>query len=192
MLSHHLATCDFRVAVELAARQSSIFRLITWANESDCRRSPITVLDGTASIAIVPDGTFTLGLVGVHVQQTFRVEIDRATNVSPTRMKLRMRGYLIEGSGGRTVAAPVLFVVPTRERQATIARWAAEEAEASGSDPTLFWITTASLVSVDTALDEPIWEIVGVKTPVSIRSLAAPRASEPLRGAIPRQGVVVG
>jgi hypothetical protein len=192
MLSHHLATCDFRVAVELAARQSSMFALAAWVNEKDCRRSPITVQDGKDEIAVVPDGIFTLGMAGQRVEQTFRVEIDRATNASPTRMRLRIRTYLRNANRRDGPVAPVLFVVPSRDREATLARWIVDEAEATAGDATLFWITIGALVSEKTVLDAPIWRIAGVAHLVSVRGLAVHGRAEPRRGTILQQDVIVG
>jgi hypothetical protein len=192
MLSHHMAICDFRLALELAAERSSLFSPPVWVSERDCRRSPIAVLDGNSRISVIPDGVFSLAVIGQDIHQTFRVEVDRATIVSPIRLKQRMRGYLLEMKHRRARVAPVLFVVPTPARQVTIAHWVAEEAQATRGDPTLFWITTAGQTGQHAVLDGPIWEIVGVKAPVSIRSLAAYSGPEPARHGFPVRGVVVG
>jgi hypothetical protein len=61
-IMHKLALCDIRVSLELATKSASLFLLTAWVNESDLRRSPLSVEDGDGfsnSVSEVHTGTGT-------------------------------------------------------------------------------------------------------------------------------------
>ena len=76
-IAHHLAICDFRLSLELAAEVSDILELEEWKCD---RELEVKVEDlGTQNnMLLVPDGSFTLALPE-GVNQTFYLEVDMGT-----------------------------------------------------------------------------------------------------------------
>lgn len=177
-IAHHLSLCDVRLAFEMATARSSVFTLQGWIGDRELHQSPMRVKDPKTSndLPIIPDAAFSLTLPDGS-EQSFFVEMDMST-VAPKRMRAKLRAYLIR-KGDPT---PVLFVVPNESRRSAIVQWALEEAQDLGADPTIFWITTKNAVTETTALSSPIWQVVGVQTPISLESLALDHKEPSLNG----------
>jgi hypothetical protein len=164
IVAHHLAVSDFRLSLEMAAERLPVREPPEWLPERVLARAPITILDLGAergspehrSIRIVPDGCFTL--ITEQGELTAYLEMDMGT--IPLRLRGKLRAYLLHE---RTLDAPrpILFVTSDSRRQATIAAWAASEAQAVGDDPTVFLLTTRERVDEGTVLRAPIWQVVG-------------------------------
>jgi len=163
--AHHFALCDFRLNLELACEEAAM-ELSEWVPERVLRTPPVVKVPdprppkGSPSslIPLIPDGEFLLTLRDSR-SQSFRVEIDLAT-ISRKRLAQRLRGYLAHA---KKDDRPVLWIVPDAARKQAIVEWASAEAREIGADPTLFWITQASLISEDSVLG-PIWQVIGGPT----------------------------
>jgi hypothetical protein len=155
---HHLALCDVRLALEIAAERSAVFTLQEFLGDHELRQRPIKVTDPTTkkTLSFVPDGLFTLELTSGRTQ-TFLVEMDMAT-VSPRRCREKFAAYLLWATKER---GPILFITLDQRRADSLARYATEEAAKLSGDPTIFWITTKEQIAETTILDRPIWRIVG-------------------------------
>lgn len=166
-IAHHLALCDLRSVFEAAAIESPLFTLRDWLGDRELHQSPMRVKDSATGqqIPIVPDSSFTLVLPNGG-EQTFLVEMDMAT-VAPKRMQAKLRAYLARSEDH----TPVLFIVPNRARQDNITRWALREAQDLRVDPTIFWITTKDVLTPETVLSAPIWQVVGGPTSLAVTSL---------------------
>lgn len=160
VIAHHLATCDVRLAVELATVNLDQVTLTEWLTDEELHRNPMKVKDPLTQkeLPIVPDGAFTLELSDGSSQQFF-VEVDRST-VPAGRFKAKLYAYLVDAQQ-RAERVPFLIVATTKERQGYIARWANEEASALKADPTIFFLTTLDAVTEQTVLAQPIWQVVG-------------------------------
>src|SRR5579875_781019 len=97
--AHHLAICDFRLGLELAAEAHPDVELLDWVTESELRRTPVKVMDTYAvlgnparrQITLIPDGLFTLRFHGR--EQRGLLEMDLGTTSLP-RLQVKLRGYL--------------------------------------------------------------------------------------------------
>lgn len=176
-IAHHLAICDVRLAFEMAVGNSTIFHLQDWTGDRELHQSPIRAKDPKTAkeLPIIPDAAFTLTLPDGS-QQSFFIEMDMDT-VSPKRMQAKLRAYLIR-KGDPT---PVLFVVPNDARQSAITHWAETEARDLKADPTIFWIATKAVITEETVLSAPIWQVVGGPEALALQSLAC-EPSQPFRG----------
>lgn len=189
--NHHFHICTFRVLLELAATGLDDVKLTNWLSEAALKRRPIRVTDksqangaqATRTITLVPDGGFTLIYQGR--EQHAYLELDLGT-VSPKRMALRLRGYLLHAATSHS-PTPVFIVVPDQARQTLFAQLAAHEASALKMNPTLFWITTWQQLSTDTILTAPIWLQTGlnrlhsiIPKPTATRVASPRRLSQPL------------
>jgi hypothetical protein len=170
LILHKLALCDTRVALDVASKQSSVFLLTGWVNESALRQAPLTVDDPVrnAQIHLIPDASFSLCSQTTGKHATFYLEMDRAT-VSLRAIRQRVRGYLLRGH----TPSPVLFVVPDEKRQTAIATVALEEARTLKANPTSIWITQKAQITPEAILAAP-WEVVGQERLVTFQELAAP------------------
>jgi hypothetical protein len=157
-IPHHLALCDVRLALEIAAERSSLFSLQEFLGDHELRPTPIKVTDPATkkALSFVPDGLFTLELTDGS-EQTFLVEMDMAT-LSPKRCREKFAAYLLWATKER---GPILFVALDRRRAESLARYASEEAAKRNGDSTIFWITTKEQIADQTILDRPIWRVVG-------------------------------
>lgn len=179
-ITHHLATCDVRLALDLAAVRSRVFTAMEWIPEWELRRRPLKVTDPQTNdpIYLVADGLAQLTLADGSTQSLF-IEVDRDTEGS--RIRTRLRGYLL---AARSEAIPVLWTVPTTARADGIAQLARAEAVKLAADPTLFLIAQHDRIRADTVLDGPIWTVVGGPTGIALTTLAgqdpvsAPAATE--------------
>jgi len=175
-LAHHFAVCDFRVALELATAHDLAVSLVDWTLESELKRLPTRVTDTyalqgksrTRTITLIPDGAFTLAHHGSAERAYF--EQDMAT-MSPKRLALKLRGYLIQQ---QELPVPVFFVTLTQSRAAQIVDLAAREAHQLKADPTVFFVTTKDQIRKDTILHAPIWHQPTVQTLVAIIRGSAP------------------
>jgi len=186
-LAHHLATCNLRLALELAVAASALVTAQEWTSEWELRRTPVKVNDPQTggSIILVPDGAFTLTLADGS-EQAFLVEMDMASMTEFRRMRARLRGYLV---AARERALPILFVTTTRTRAATLARLAREEAARLGADATIFWLAQQDAVTQETVLARPIWQVVGGPEMHTLLPTAAqPAACTPSAPARAREG----
>jgi hypothetical protein len=174
LILHKLALCDVRLALDLATTASSVLQLSSWVNESALRSSPLTVQDPQTQkpVLLIPDATFTLISQVTGSRAAFYLEMDLAT-VSLTSLRQRVAGYLLR----RENPCPVLFVVPTTNRQNAIAHVVREEAERLKANPTTIWITTQKSITPERVLTAP-WLVVGHAEPVTFHGLAAPIARE--------------
>lgn len=173
--AHHFAICDVRLSLEIAAEQRNV--RVDWTAERELRREPLRIPDPTAksaTIVLVPDGAFSLVTMS-GAEQWCWFELDQGT-VPPKRLRAKLRGYL---EHARSEPAPVLFVVPDLTRQAAIIRWAQEEAQKLGADPTIFWLTTTDRIRPETILAAPIWEVAGGPTAHALLE-SEPHAAQPL------------
>ena len=162
-IAHHLAICDFRLSLEMAVETSRIFNLADWASDGELQikvKDPKTQKD----LLLIPDASFTLALPD-GTEQTFLVEIDLGT-LAPKRLRAKLRGYLARPED----LSPVLWVTVDENRLDNIKRYALEEAQDLGVDPTVFWITTKDKIQENTILSSPIWQIVGGPT-IALNSL---------------------
>jgi hypothetical protein len=168
-IMHKLALCDARVSLELASKETSVFLLTEWVNESTLRHSPVTVEDPETNkqTLLIPDAGFTLLSQATGSRADFLLEMDLST-ISLKALRHRVRGYLL-----RHTPCPVLFVVPDSRRQHAIAAVAREEAALLKANPTTIWITTKPHMTPETVLTAP-WLVVGRQTPVSFQELAKP------------------
>jgi hypothetical protein len=107
LILHKLASCNFRVSLELASKASPLFLLTEWVNESALRRAPLSVEDPETKkqTFLIPDAGFTLLTQTTRRKADFFLEMDLAT-VSLKSIRQRIRGYLL-----RQHPSPVLFVV---------------------------------------------------------------------------------
>jgi hypothetical protein len=165
LILHKLAICDMRVSLELACKDSPLFVLSQWINESALRRAPLSVEDPETKkqLFLIPDAAFTLSSAWRRTADLF-LEMDMAT-VSLKSLRHRLRGYLL-----RQDPCPVLFVVPDAGRQHAIAQVALEEARALKANPTTIWITLRERLTAETVLSAP-WVAVGHVTPVTFQGL---------------------
>jgi hypothetical protein len=170
LMLHKLALCDVRLALDLATTASSVLQLSSWVNESALRSSPLAVPDPEThkQVLLIPDAAFTLFSQATGTQADFYLEMDLAT-VSLNAIRGRVRGYLLRGQ----TPSPVLFVVPTTNRQNAIAHVVREEAERLKANPTTIWITQQEHLTPATALTAP-WLVVGYPQPVTFHGLAEP------------------
>ena len=173
LIHHHLAICDVRLSLELAAERSSVFTLTEWIPESTLRQAPVHVTDPLSQqvIPLVPDGAAQLALPD-GTTQGFFFELDMGT-IAPKRMQLKLGAYLATGSGQ---PLPVLFIVPDEPRQQALIRWTVNAAERSRQDPTLIWFTTRGRVTSATILDQPIWQVAGGPDGLSLRDVVTSAA----------------
>jgi Replication-relaxation len=133
-VQHHVATGDFRLALELAAAQVSDVRVTNWIDEATLRRSPMRVHDADQqerkrTITIVPDGAFTLVQGGR--QQLCLLETDMGT-IAPKRLQMKIRGYLLRQTD-RVI--PIFFVTPTASRSERVHEVVKTEARKIGVSP---------------------------------------------------------
>ncbi len=168
VVSHHLAICNIRMAFELAAERSVVFSLAAWKGDRELHQNPMRIQDPEtqSSIVLVPDSSFTLVLPDGS-QQSFLLEMDMGT-ISPTRMREKLRAYLLREEG----LTPVLFVAPDQSRRKAIEKWATEEAHHLGTDPTVFMTAIKGQLSGHTILTSPVWQVVGGPEVLSFRELA--------------------
>jgi hypothetical protein len=174
-IMHKLGLCDVRVALELATKPASPFLLTEWLNESDLRRSPLSVEDPDTKkhTMLIPDAAFTLISQATGKTAAFFLEMDLGT-VSLQAMRGRVRGYLLR----RKNPCPVLFVVPDAKRQQAIAHVVFEEAKQLQANPTTIWMTVKAGIRAETVLSVP-WVVAGA-TPVTFQGLVAPVAENSL------------
>lgn len=167
VIAHHLAICDTRLAVELAAERSSVFTLREWHGDGAVSLR-VTDPKTESTIPLIPDSSFVLALPD-GTEQTFLLEQDMGT-VAAKRMRTRFRGYL---SRPAELMAPVLIVAPDRGRLVALTAWAVEEARTPRTDPTVFWLSTARQLTPETVIAAPIWQVAGGPDAVSLEGLAA-------------------
>jgi hypothetical protein len=174
LILHKLALCDVRVSLELASKDSPLFLLTDWVNESALRRSPLTVLDPETKteIFLIPDAALTLFCQPKGINVDFLLEMDLAT-VSLKSIRRRVRGYLLRGKD----PCPVLFVVPDAKRQNAIAQIAREEARQLQANATTIWITTKESITAETVFSAP-WVVAGHAKTVTLQGLAEPVRKE--------------
>jgi hypothetical protein len=180
-IHHHVAGCEFRLALELAIEQTRRVAASEWTPEWELRRTPIKLTDPTThdTITLVPDGVFRLTLADGRAQ-TFAIEIDMATMTALRRLRTRLRGYL---TVARDHQRPVLWLTTTPARAATLARLAREEADKLQADATSIWIALQRAVTPQSVLAQPIWQVVGGPAALSLlhdgeeRELSAPPAA---------------
>ncbi len=151
-ISHHLAICDFRLSLEMAAETSNIFEVEEWVAD---REHEIRVKDPKTQrdLLLIPDGSFTLALPD-GIKQTFYLEVDMGT-LAPKRLRTKLRCYLVRSDN----SIPVMWVTANENRLASIKRHAIDEARDVDGDPTVFWVTTRDKVKENTILASPIWQI---------------------------------
>lgn len=176
---HEEAVRDFRLALELGCDRSDQVQLDDWVNESDLRRSPYKVKLGSATVELVPDGTFTLRQ-GEKVKRYY-LELDRSTEKSPQLWKMRVKAYLtLIGSN----SSPVLVVVPHQKRLEQVQQWIQQAASERGASPGIFALTTSVQVGETTILHAPVWQVVnqtGFSPLVPKRQEVPHESSEPPR-----------
>ena len=158
-LYHHLATCDFRLSLDLACERSKVITGVEWTPEWELRRRPIRVEDNQAgtTIVLIADGLFRL-MLGDGSEQAFLVEIDMGTMTDLKRLRSKLRGYLL---AAKTEPVPILFVTTTKARQEHLVHLAAGEGQRLKADTTIFWFTTQGAVTPESILSAPIWHVVG-------------------------------
>lgn len=179
VIAHHLAICDTHTSFALAAERSAIFTLREWAGDGELVLQVKDPKTGQEA-PIIPDSTFTLALPD-GVEQRFYLEQDMGT-IPLKRMKTKLRLYLARKEAS---PPPVLWVVPDAARQAQLARWAREEAEARRADPSVFWLTSKARVSAETVLAAPIWQVVGGPPAVALEQLAQNGPDQPASAPVP-------
>jgi hypothetical protein len=174
--AHALALADVRQALELAIAQHPVVELTDWINERELRhpKRRVRVTDPkTQEVkALIPDGVFTLQLLDGS-SQGYRLEVDLTGTTAAKRQRQKCRLYLAHLAVDRR---PVLWVTPNQATARLIAERCQSEAAALGADPSLFFITTAELVSEDTVLS-PIWSVVDGPTIALIPNGTAEGAS---------------
>jgi hypothetical protein len=165
-IGHHLSLCDLRLAIELAAENSTVFDVVDWKGERDLSQVPYVVSDPKTGnkTTVISDASFVL-MLSDGTSQKFVVEMDMGT--IPKRLKAKLRAYLNK-PGDQT---PILFVVPDVNRQKSIAIWALEEAEGLEANPNIFWIASKAAASKNSVLSAPIWEVVGRPQALALESL---------------------
>jgi len=180
IVAHHLAICDVRLSLEVAAERSPVLSLVDWIPEGELARAPLAVVDPVDGVTVrwVPDGAATLTLADGRRQQ-FLFELDRGT-IPGKRLRARLRGYLLLAADR---PRPVLFVVPDAAREAAIRRWVEAEAARLGADPTIVWLTTMDQVEERTILDAPIWQVVGRSARLALVDLASRQAGRDMPAA---------
>lgn len=184
---HHLSVSDFRLSLELACAQSPTCTLLEWTDETELRRSPIRVKDPAGKngelLPLIPDGAFTLVLAD-GTEQDFHLEVDLAT-LAPKRLRTKLSLYLHHG---RKSPTPVLWVVPSTQRQQQVARYGLEEARKVSADPTIFWVTTQANIAEHTILTSPVWQVVGGPSAISLAPVTSPLPEVPLEPAYAGNG----
>jgi Replication-relaxation len=177
---HHEAIGDFRIALETALGASPDLSLRSWTDERELRQQPMRIRDAfiargaerSRQITVVPDAKFTLAARGRL--QTFFLEIDMGT-IAINRLCLRIRGYLRLQDDE---PAPVLFVVPTRDRVVQISHLVRTQAMELSAGSEVVFITTRAAVTNEAIVSTPIWHRVGVE---GLHPLVGPLASSSLR-----------
>jgi len=177
--AHHLAICDFRLGLELAAEAHPDVELLDWVTESELRRTPVKVMDTYAvlgnparrQITLIPDGLFTLRFHGR--EQRGLLEMDLGTTSLP-RLQVKLRGYL---RWYQEQAIPLFLVTTSPGRAAAIAQAVASLAHELHANATLIYLATRQQIIDGAILSEPIWQQVGRPGPVALLPRADARAA---------------
>jgi hypothetical protein len=181
---HHLALCDFWLALELAIEANARIHpslYLEWVSERELRSNPIQVTQERRPSPkirrFIPDGDFTIRLSS-ESKQTFKLEMEMDPLRRPQIIKDKLTGYfdylssLIKDCATLPDAQKpkmpfILWVVPDAKSQAVMAVWTQELAQQSGDDPSAIWVTTRQAITSDSILS-PVWKVSGVERPQSL------------------------
>jgi hypothetical protein len=163
-LQHTLAVNDFRIAVELAARQGG-HQILSWLDERSLTAH--AAKEGLREIglgmgkggSVLPDACFVMQVGDKKAR--FFLELDRGHTEGPRiRRKVRVyRQYYASGLcqqhfGSRSLR--ILTVTTSDRRLGNLRKWS--ESEGGGR---LFWFTTRRSVAPASILEKPIWNVAG-------------------------------
>jgi hypothetical protein len=196
---HHLALCDFWLALELAIEAATSFNTslsLDWLSEKALRTNPIRVTNSRRSTAKIrlfyPDGEFTIRLTSSS-KQTFKLEMEMDPLRRPQIIKDKLAGYFdylssLSKDCATSSEAPlaelpfILWVVPDSKSEAVLTAWILELAKSYGDDPSVFWITTRDQIDARSIL-RPVWKVAGVEPLQSLipasAALMDPAAAKP-------------
>lgn len=159
-IDHHIAICELRLAVELAAEASPVFAVADWLSEREWKEQPLRLKDLASGEDrhVSPDGSFTLVSREQGSEQVCYLEMDR-DSIPLSRLAARLRCYLwhAQQAGPR----PVFFVTLSERRRDAIARLVCQQAEKLSLDPTIFMLATKNEITEATALAAPVWRVAG-------------------------------
>jgi hypothetical protein len=184
-LDHLLATNDVRIAIEVATECKG-FEIANWVNERSLKsremRDSVEIVGPRGArhrVTIVPDGYFCLndGQYEYHnfLEVDMGTETGRSSKFGRRDFSRKIRGYLGYYNSGKyqqkydpdqeydDLPMRVLTVTTGRKRMANLKQVTEnvlKEAK-SASAGSLFWFTTFEMVTPETVLSEPIWEVAG-------------------------------
>ncbi|MHB8625520.1 MAG: replication-relaxation family protein [Aggregatilineales bacterium] len=185
---HTLALNDVRIAITCACRACG-YRVVNWTGESAIKATYESVTVQTASgraerIPILPDGYFAV--VDVHNDPKsaahFFVELDRGTETTK-RFGRKIRAYIAYLNSGRytarygTKSLRVLTVTEGKRRLKHLK----QVTEAAGGK-SRFWFTTLNVLTEETALTHPIWQVAGRTEPCSLIDSSGKKRGRRLTG----------
>ncbi len=173
-VEHTLKLSDVRLAIAVAARTQG-WQLETWWDELVFRATPDTVYltnshGRRVKKPVLPDGYFCLaGLpFGREGRARFLVEIDRGIEPkSAFRPQIEVYEQYTESGGYearfQAKSLRILIVTTTVRRLATLQ---AVVARAGGDRK--YWFTTFDQLTPETALTEPIWQVLTEDGPLPL------------------------
>lgn len=184
---HERSVRDIRLSLDLACQDHPLAELTEWVTDAQFHRTPIRLrvpqpdrMERDQAIDLIPDGKFTIELSTGQAKTCF-LEVDQDTEQTPGKMKSRLRAYFQHVG---THLWPVLWIVPSQRRAEKLTRWILEEAASLGCSPAIFAITTRNQVDERRVLTHPIWQVVGLPTPMSL--LPSPPLTRELRAHEPQ------
>lgn len=172
LITHDLAVNDFRIDVMFAAQASPALTLHRWVPESEFWTEPDRIEYKTASgksrkRIIRPDGFFTIRRAlpdqpSLIEELPFLLEIDMGTEDNPRFVREKVRpgvAYLKSRAYQERFGVDYgrWLVVTTSEIR--LANMKAQTERAGGSS--LFYFTNFYLISLETVLSQPIWQLAG-------------------------------
>ena len=178
-LTHLLKTNDVRIALELAAAQTE-WQLHVWLDERNLRRRQmkdyVEVVDDQGrmqQMALVPDSYFAL--MGPDAVFHHFLEIDLRTTTGASSRSghrdwvRRVQAYMAYHRSGRYQARYQssffrVLTVTTSERRLAHLKEITEQARGG----TEFWYTSFPVLSAETALTAPIWQVAGQEEPLAL------------------------
>lgn len=162
-LEHLLQINDFRVAVTVAARELG-YTLEKWLDDFQLKASYDRVVIEAPNrrrreVSLIPDGYFVLR--APQGRACFFLEMDRGTM---TRGRFRdkvlaYQAYIASGQYEKRYGTRSLRVLTVTSGPKRLENLKAEAEEARGGR--VFWFTTSGLISPESLLTMPIWQIAG-------------------------------